>query len=74
MLLFNPAKINRHQLNAELMLISVTLFWGATFPIVKEAITEVPVLCFLWVRFAIAAVLLAVLSGSVGFATLDRRG
>ena len=72
--LFEPAKINRRQLNAELMLISVTLFWGATFPIVKDAITEVPVLCFLWVRFAIAALLLALLAGRSGFATLDRRG
>ncbi len=74
MSLFDPARINRHQLNAELMLISVTLFWGATFPIVKDAITEVPVMCFLWIRFAIAAFLLALLSGSAGFATLDRRG
>ncbi|MBD1399266.1 DMT family transporter [Pelovirga terrestris] len=74
MSLFDPAKINRRQLNAELMLISVTLFWGATFPIVKDAITEVPVLCFLWVRFAIAALLLAPLAGRSGFTTLDRRG
>lgn len=73
-LLFDPAKINRRQLNAELMLISVTLFWGATFPIVKDAITETPVLSFLWVRFAMATLLLALLSGRSGFATLDRRG
>jgi len=40
-----------------------TLFWGATFPIMKDAIAEVPVLCFLWIRFALAALLLALLAG-----------
>ncbi len=67
-------RINRRQLGAELMLASVTLFWGATFPIVKDAIAQTPVLSFLWVRFALAALLLALLAGPAGFATLDRRG
>lgn len=67
-------KINKRQLYAELTLASVTLFWGATFPIVKDAITEMPVMAFLWVRFAIAAIILAFLAGRSGFATLDRRG
>jgi len=67
-------KIDRRQLGAELILASVTLFWGATFPIVKDAITEMPVMAFLWVRFAMAAILLALLTGRKGFATLDRRG
>ncbi|MCD6581870.1 MAG: DMT family transporter [Desulfuromusa sp.] len=67
-------KINKQQLYAELILASVTLFWGATFPIVKDAITEMPVLAFLWIRFAIAAIILASLAGRAGFATLDRRG
>ena len=67
-------KINKRQLYAELILASVTLFWGATFPIVKDAITEMPVMAFLWVRFAIAAIILAFLAGRSGFATLDRRG
>jgi drug/metabolite transporter (DMT)-like permease len=70
----NTHKINKQQLFAELILASVTLFWGATFPIVKDAITEMPVLAFLWVRFAIAAIILALLAGRAGFATLDRRG
>ncbi|RLB72346.1 MAG: EamA/RhaT family transporter [Deltaproteobacteria bacterium] len=70
----NTHKINKRQLRAELILASVTLFWGATFPIVKDAITEMPVLAFLWVRFAIAAIILAFLAGKRGFATLDRRG
>jgi drug/metabolite transporter (DMT)-like permease len=70
----NTHKINKQQLFAELILASVTLFWGATFPIVKDAITEMPVLAFLWVRFAIAAIILALLAGRAGFATLNRRG
>ncbi len=59
---------------AEFMLATVTLFWGATFPIVKDAIEEMPVMAFLWVRFAFAAILLALLAGRSGFASLDRRG
>lgn len=70
----NVHKIDRRQLFAELILASVTLFWGATFPIVKDAINEIPVMAFLWVRFAFAAALLALLAGRKGFATLDRRG
>ncbi|PKN13385.1 MAG: EamA/RhaT family transporter [Deltaproteobacteria bacterium HGW-Deltaproteobacteria-4] len=58
---------------AEFLLVTVTLFWGATFPIVKEAVSEVPVLCFLWVRFALAALLLAAFAGP-RLLTLDRRG
>ncbi|MFW2364840.1 MAG: DMT family transporter [Desulforhopalus sp.] len=59
---------------AEFMLATVTLFWGATFPVVKNAIGEMPVMAFLWVRFAMAAILLAMIAGRAGFATLDRRG
>ena len=64
----------KRQYFAELMLATVTLFWGATFPIVKDAIGEMPVMAFLWVRFAMAALLLAAITGRAGFATLDRRG
>lgn len=64
----------KRQFFAELMLASVTLFWGATFPIVKDAISEMPVMAFLWVRFAMASILLAGMAGKRGFATLDRRG
>lgn len=68
-------QLNRkRQSFAEFMLITVTLFWGATFPIVKDAIGEMPVMAFLWVRFAMASVLLAMIAGRTGFATLDRRG
>jgi drug/metabolite transporter (DMT)-like permease len=65
---------HKKQYFAELMLASVTLFWGATFPIVKDAISEMPVMAFLWVRFAMASILLAAMAGRKGFATLDRRG
>jgi drug/metabolite transporter (DMT)-like permease len=58
---------------AECLLATVTIFWGATFPIVKDAVAEVPVLCFLWLRFALSAALLALFAGR-GLRTLDRRG
>ena len=64
----------KEQYFAEFMLASVTLFWGATFPVVKDAIVEMPVMAFLWVRFALASILLALLAGRSGFASLDRRG
>jgi len=56
------------------MLVTVTIFWGATFPIVKEAIAQLPVMAFLWVRFALAALLLGLLAGREGLATLGRQG
>ena len=58
---------------AEFLLITVTIFWGGTFPLVKEAIADLPVMAFLWVRFALAALLLALLAGPK-LRTLDRRG
>ena len=66
-------QIRKRRLFAEFLLATVTVFWGATFPVVKDAVTQVPVLCFLWVRFALAAVLLVVLAGR-GLRTLDLRG
>jgi len=65
---------NKRQFHAEFMLATVTLFWGATFPIVKDAIVEMPVMAFLWVRFAMAAILLAFIAGRSRIASLDRRG
>ncbi len=59
---------------AEFMLVTVTLFWGATFPIVKEAIELLPVMAFLWIRFSLAAILLGLMAGRAGFATLDKQG
>ena len=65
---------NKRQFYAEFMLATVTLFWGATFPLVKDAINEMPVMAFLWVRFAMAAILLAFIAGRTRIASLDRRG
>jgi drug/metabolite transporter (DMT)-like permease len=48
---------------AEFILITVTVFWGGTFPLVKDAIREVPVMAFLWIRFALAAVILFLWAG-----------
>ena len=58
---------------AEFLLVTVTLFWGATFPLVKDAVAQTPVLSFLWVRFALAALLLGLWAGP-RLATLDGRG
>ena len=56
---FNPLiQSSRHQYLAEFMLVIVTVFWGATFPLVKDAIETVPVMAFLWIRFAFAALVL----------------
>ncbi len=61
------------QLWAEFLLATVTVFWGGTFPVVKDAIGQVPVLCFLWIRFALAAALLAAMArGQI--LRLGRRG
>lgn len=43
---------------AEWMLAAATLFWGWTFPVVKDAVAHMPVFAFLAVRFALAAVLM----------------
>jgi drug/metabolite transporter (DMT)-like permease len=58
---------------AEFLLVTVTLFWGGTFPLVKEAIIDLPVMAFLWVRFLLAALLLLLFAGR-GILTLGWRG
>jgi drug/metabolite transporter (DMT)-like permease len=65
---------NKRQLRAEILLATVTIFWGATFPLVKDAITLVPVMCFLWIRFLMAAIILGLMAGKKGMSTLDARG
>lgn len=53
----------RKRFLAESLLVGVTLAWGLTFPLIKEAVTAVPPLFFVAVRFTIAAgVLWAVLA------------
>ncbi len=59
---------------AEFILITVTVFWGGTFPLVKEAIADLPVLAFLWIRFAFAAALLLLWAGPANILRLGKKG
>lgn len=43
---------------ADLMLLSVAIFWGVTFLMVQDAIKNVPVYAFLFFRFALSAILM----------------
>lgn len=49
------------KLKADLLLASCTLMWGVTFVVVKDALADASVFAFLALRFAIAALSLAVL-------------
>ncbi|HWC15328.1 MAG TPA: DMT family transporter [Actinomycetota bacterium] len=46
---------------AELSLVGICAIWGLTFPVVQDAVTELPVTTFLAYRFVGAAVLAAIL-------------
>lgn len=46
---------------AELSLVGVCAVWGATFPLVKDAVAEIPVTTFLGYRFVAAALVAAIL-------------
>lgn len=46
--------MDRKQLGADLGLLLVTAIWGATFVMVKEAVSEFPVFAFLTIRFSLA--------------------
>lgn len=59
---------------AEFMLVIVTVFWGGTFPLVKDAIKETPVMAFLWIRFALAALILLALAGPAQIRSLGADG
>ena len=52
----------RHR-GLEFALIGVALIWGATFPVVKDAVEIIPPFQFLAVRFGIAAALLTMVFG-----------
>jgi drug/metabolite transporter (DMT)-like permease len=52
----------RTSLLAALLLLSVTAVWGSTFFLIKDLLDRVPVVDFLAVRFAIAAVLLVIVA------------
>ena len=51
-----------HSLRAHLLLIAVTLVWGATFPLVKAALAQVSPLLFNLLRMAIASAVLLLLN------------
>ena len=44
--------------NAEFILILVTLIWGATFVIIKEALNDISPMTFVAIRFSIATIIL----------------
>ena len=50
---------SRRQWAADAALLLVTLVWGATFVMVKDAVAEFPVFSFMAIRFALAAIALA---------------
>ncbi len=50
--------LNKSKYTAEAVLILVTLLWGATFVIVKDAIQEISPLLFITIRFVIAGIIL----------------
>lgn len=51
------------QWQADLLLLVVTLIWGSTFVLVKQAVAQFPVFAFLFLRFTIASASLAILFG-----------
>src|ERR1700678_651943 len=55
-----PGKIFSKRLQADLALGLAALIWGATFVLVKDALADVSVFVYLVVRFALAAVVMAV--------------
>ncbi|MGI9337355.1 MAG: DMT family transporter [Gammaproteobacteria bacterium] len=57
---------NKARRKAEWMLLMATVFWGWTFPVIKEAISEIPVFAFLAVRFALSALCMLPMAGAAG--------
>ncbi len=57
----SPAWARNHHTLATLALVATTAVWGATFVVVQDAVEQMPVLPFLFWRFALAALVLAVL-------------
>lgn len=50
---------------ADLSLLLMTVIWGATFVIIKDAIVNIPPLTFLALRFSLAALALAAVPGTL---------
>jgi drug/metabolite transporter (DMT)-like permease len=59
--LSSPAWTRNHHTLATLALVGVTAVWGGTFVVVQDAVEQMPVLPFLFWRFALAAAVMALL-------------
>ena len=57
----SPHWTRNHHTLAPLSLVGVTAVWGGTFVVVQESVEQMPVLPFLFWRFALAAAVLALL-------------
>lgn len=57
----NPSKWKKSPVLALTALLAVTAIWGSTFILVKNAISHIPVMDFLAVRFLLAALLMIIL-------------
>ncbi|MFH1085720.1 MAG: DMT family transporter [Chloroflexota bacterium] len=59
----HPPRTDRRQLWADALLLLVTLIWGSTFVMVKDAVATYPVFSFLALRFGLATAALLVIGG-----------
>lgn len=50
------------ELRADILLLTVAIAWGVTFLMVQDAIKSVPVYAFLFWRFGIATILMAIIA------------
>ena len=58
----NDKKTTPSRFHAEAMLLAATFFWGWTFPVVRDAVAQMPVFAFLALRFALAAALMLLIT------------
>lgn len=63
----------RRQIGADMSLFMITIIWGGTFVMVKDAVSDYPVFAFLALRFALALAGLLLIGGR-RLGTLTRRG
>jgi drug/metabolite transporter (DMT)-like permease len=73
-MLLSPAWARGHHTLATLALVGITAVWGGTFVVVQDAVERMPVLPFLFWRFALATLVLFLLRpGAVLALSPDRR-
>jgi len=51
----------KKQIKADLILLFVTAIWGISFPLMRNLLTDIPVIPYLAIRFTIAAFLLSII-------------